>query len=313
VLASSSHRVSWALAALLSFVVGDTRAEEWLPLAVGNQWTYRSDHDIQYTYPDRPIVRAYWSGKLEERVDESGERTSEREGPLLYRLIRTSRDVSGLSATAPNSYFVQWLTVLDGRVRLRAIQTPGVPPPLNQVIRYAEPLLLVQSEMEAGARWRVGSWAVGNLAVDLTATVTGREGVVVPDGSYPAATAVRYEGPVTGSIEVAGEWALIESGSFVRTWWLAPGVGLIKEEVDLTFSGVIAEKTAVEGHTTTLRELISHDLVAARPPPRVPLRSVVTRTDDPSTRQPNENADGNGNEKLLNWTLELDTRTENGN
>jgi hypothetical protein len=293
VLASPSHRIFWALVALLLFVASDAQSEEWLPLAVGNTWSYRSDHDIQYTYPDRPIVRAYWSGKLEERVDDSSERTSEAKGPLVYRLIRTSRDVSGLSATAPNSHFVQWLTVLDGRVRLRAIQTPGVPPPLNQVIRYAEPLPLVQPEMEAGARWRVGSWAVGNLAVDLTATVTGREDVDVPDGSYPAATAVRYEGPVTGSIDVAGEWALIESGRFVRTWWLAPGVGLIKEEVDLTFSGVIAEKTAVAGHTTTLRELISHDVAAASPPPIVPPRSAVIKSDDPSARQPNEIGNGN--------------------
>jgi hypothetical protein len=259
-LMSPSHRILLGLVTLLSNLATGARAEEWLPLSVGNVWTYRSDHDIQYSYPDRPIVRAYWSGQLEERVDESNSRTAEANGPLLYRLVRTSREISGLSATATNSYFVQWLVALDGRVRLRAIQNPHVPPPLNQVVRYAEPLLLVDREMKPGASWRVGTWTVGNLAVELTATVSGREDVVVPGGSYPAALAVRYEGPVSGSIEVVDEWALIESGHYARTWWLASGVGLIKETVDLTFSGVIAEKTSVEGHTTTLRELIEYSV-----------------------------------------------------
>jgi hypothetical protein len=245
------------VAALLSLAVREARAEEWLPLADGNLWSYRSTHDIQYEYPDRPIVRAFWSGNLIDRVDDASARAATQADPTLHALVSESRDFSDSRATADSRRFVQLISTGKAGVRLHAIRTPDAAPPRDQPVRYSEALLLLRPELVEGASWRVGALVVGNLAVDLTATVTGREDVVVPAGSYPGAWMVRFAGPVTGTVDVVGELAHVDSGRYERRWWLAPGVGLLKEEVDLVFHGVIGEKTPVDGHSTTRRELIA--------------------------------------------------------
>lgn len=222
---------------------------------MGNSWSYRTENDVQYEYPNRPILRSFWTGTEEERVDDV---TAHSGGgaTVLYKLIRDSHRPSTPGMTDRARRLVQRLSAGPEGLRLHEIQVPDAPPPFNQAVRYAEPLQLLRSELHEGESWRVGAWVMGNLAVDLTATVVGRREMTVSGILYPDALEVRYSGPVTGSVEIEGEWALIDTGHYERIWWLASGVGLLRESSELEFHGVIAETTPVGGHLTATRELL---------------------------------------------------------
>lgn len=232
----------------------------WLPLAVGNSWSYRSENDVQYKYPDRPIVRRFWVGRMSERVADSA---APPEGGLtLYTVIRDAREPVEVGTHTFSRRIIRGLSTGSAGLRLHAIQVPDAAPPLNQAVRYAEPLELLRAGVAAGSSWKVGTWVLGNLAVELTATAVARQEVVVPSGTWADALVVRYEGPVSGMIEAAGEWAVVDSGRYERTWWLAPGVGIVKERVEIRFQGMIGEERSIDGHIRSERDLLEHTLAA---------------------------------------------------
>ena len=229
----------------------------WLPLVVGNSWIYRSENDFQFKYPDRPIERRFWVGRVNERVDDFA--ASGDGEPSLYTIIRDFEQPDDVPRDSFSRRLLRALSEGSLGVRLHGLQMPDMPPPLNQAVRYAEPLVLLRDEMPVGASWKVGTWVLANFSVDLTATVVEREDVKVFEGSHPDSLVVRYTGPVSGSIEAVGEWALVDSGHYERTWWLAPGVGIVQEQVEITFRGTIAETRSIDGHITSRRELLVHE------------------------------------------------------
>jgi hypothetical protein len=246
-LLDSLLRASFAAVALLALGADLATAEpaDWMPLRVGQRLTYEAHRDHSYHPESASIDRVFHSGRAVRTVRDAGKLQ-----PGAVALEERMRLVPVGVGTPEDTFVVQVLDNAKGVVLYGsgAIAAEGGDPP----VRYAPPLRMLPSDTP-GESWSAGMYREGATEVELRGEVVG-VGKLVEAPGCERCLQVRYSGVIRGKLPVYGGEATIESGKLVRTIWLRPGVGVVREVADVETELTLPDATkASTAHTLTLR------------------------------------------------------------
>lgn len=239
-------------AGLLAFapLAAAAAAEDWLPLGAGRRMLYEAHRDHSFRPENGKIDRLFHKGRMTQRHRDAG---SLAPGAVA---IEERMELVPLGAgMVERTLEARVFDAADGIV-LRAsgaIAREGEDPPQ----RYTPPLRMLPTD-EPGHAWKVGAFRDREMQIELRGEVR-RLGPLAEEPGCESCLEVRYEGPISGQIPVAGGAAKIESGRFERTIWLKRGVGIVREVANVETELLLPDETrASTSHTLTLR-LVEHD------------------------------------------------------
>jgi hypothetical protein len=107
----------------------------------------------------------------------------------------------------------------------------------SEVQKYSPPLRWLKLPRTTGSRWEVGTVKTEGIALTTTAEAAGTEDVTVPAQVYRGCSKVVYRHTrMAGQLKLGSAVASVERGQGTTTVWLAPGIGPVKEQVELTGS-----------------------------------------------------------------------------
>lgn len=225
---------------------------DWLPLEIGNRWTYRMRKERTSRLGGGDPVEHRLEGTSRVEIVRSRRDIAERE-TLEVRNILTQKtpgvdDERIFTVTAH-------VSGSDRGVEIHAQQMTGVPFVAEKLIRCDPPLLLLNLPPGKGQTWKVGSLTVGEMRIEEEALVVGRRDVRIGDRMFENCLEVLREARLSGKIDMGSGPVPIESGSRTTRDWYARGLGLVRQtseqKLTVTFPGEVKLTT---GETTT-REL----------------------------------------------------------
>jgi hypothetical protein len=110
---------------------------------------------------------------------------------------------------------------------------------------YDPPLFYFNSAAVSGKSWEVGMMKSGDIKSFVYAKGAGRETVTVPAGTFKDCLKVVYSSDdISGTIDMWGKSFTINSGKRRGIYWIADGVGVVKE-MEVVTSG--AESLGPDG------------------------------------------------------------------
>ena len=126
--------------------------------------------------------------------------------------------------------------------------------------KYIPPLFYFAANADKGKPWNVGAFKDRNLSEPFKAKSGGRENVTVPAGTFNNCLKVIYSSDgASGTFEAAGVTFKPTGGKSVNIYWIADGVGVVKElEVSTSKAeadGLGGIKISMEGSSCTVSEL----------------------------------------------------------
>jgi hypothetical protein len=103
--------------------------------------------------------------------------------------------------------------------------------------RYEPTLQVLKLPADSGAKWIIGTMKMQGILVGLTRQVLGREDVETPAGSFKNCLKTKSSSTsVSGTLQGASRLSMnVTGGEFSSISWYAPGVGLVKQEVNTRF------------------------------------------------------------------------------
>jgi hypothetical protein len=103
--------------------------------------------------------------------------------------------------------------------------------------RFEPTLQVLKLPADSGAKWIIGTMKMQGILVGLTGQVLGREDVETPAGSFKNCLKTKSSSTsVSGGIQGASGLSMnVTGGEFSSISWYAPGVGLVKQEVNTRF------------------------------------------------------------------------------
>jgi len=235
-------------------------ATDIIPCAVGNRWEYDTVKLLRASVVHQGKVlsamRETSSGKsVYEIVSEDA-----KASPVVYDYRETNYLwPTGGGKGDTNTTQLRITTGEDG---LRIISThqerSGEDKPETQT--YDPPLLYFSKLAEAGKSWDVGTMRDGETRNPISARGAGRETVTVPAGTFRNCLKVVYSGDqISGVVEMWDKQFTITSGRSRGIYWIAEGVGVVKElEVSTSTSetpGPDGKQVVVEAASCTVSEL----------------------------------------------------------
>lgn len=125
---------------------------------------------------------------------------------------------------------------------------------------YSPPLFYFAANADKGKPWDIGVFRDRVLTEAFTAKSTGRETVLVPAGTFNNCLKVVYSSDgASGTFDVAGVIFKPSGGRSVNVYWIAEGVGIVKE-LEVSISKADADgpdgiKFVMEGSSCTVSEL----------------------------------------------------------
>lgn len=248
-------------AAFAPALPGSARAADWFPLEPGRRWTWRTHRDVTLAPEGRGVERRFQRGLVEGVLGaapgEAGavaleerrtEWNAERMMPERYDAVERRTTV--------------YLRSDRGILLLREEAEGAGGAEARTSVTHAPPLLWLPSEIAPGATWTVEGVRQEGVTVDLRARVSGPEDVTTDAGRHPGCLVVRYEGAFTGATRLGTESVDIEEGKYVRTLWLAKGVGIVRAETETRLRLRDREGKEIRS-TQTLRETLQSTGAAA--------------------------------------------------
>jgi hypothetical protein len=119
---------------------------------------------------------------------------------------------------------------------------------------YDPPLVFFQKTAEPGKPWDVGVMRDGEIKSPTSAQIVGKETVTVPAGTFKDCTKVVYSSDrFDGTAEIMRLTFTMTSGRSRGVYWVADGVGIIKE---LEISTSTAEAEGPQGKTIKMESSI---------------------------------------------------------
>jgi hypothetical protein len=228
-------------AAAAKIAPSHTTQPRWVPLDVGNQWTYvylrERERGLDGVAPDLESFRGTLVEEVVGNVPEYSPRAVE-----VRSTVRGHMEGSSSETIQKHRSFVE-----SNGFSYRVLATEAENPVAGNIElkRFTPPLLALKADANVGEKWRIGSRETGGLPTELEGEVLGVQDAKVPSGVFEKCLVVRYTGSFSGAIEISGNRIEVPSGEIVTTEWYAPGVGkvLAKEEIRQTM--VLADGSAL--------------------------------------------------------------------
>ena len=237
--------ISVTLAAL---AIPALAAPEIIPCAVGNKWDYDVVKVLRasITYQGQPMAT----------LDDASS------GSSTYSVTSTEAsagapvfdysEATDLSSNSGNSESDK----LDMRISpdkaglkiLNSVREVAEDKPDTQ--SYDPPLLYYPADAAPGKSWNVGVMRDGDTKSVLNAKITGKETITVPAGTFKDCLKVIYiSDDISGTMDMWGKTFTLTNGKSRGIYWVADGVGVVKE---LEISTSSAEAQGPDGKPITI-------------------------------------------------------------
>lgn len=224
-------------------------AYDILPCAVGNKWQYDTVKITRASiqHQGRPLASM--------RDASSGLSTYEiasvdtQVNPAVYEYSETVTMRSGSGPEETDKVQLAITVGPDGMRILSTYQEPsGDEKPEKQI--YDPPLLYYSPAAASGSAWQVGTTRDGETKTVLAARGANRETITVPAGTFKDCLKVIYSSDdISGTIQMWEKTFTITAGRSRGIYWIADGVGVVKE---LEVSTSIAETAGPDGKPVTV-------------------------------------------------------------
>jgi len=226
-------------------------AMDIIPCAVGNKWEYETIRFLRasVTHNEKvlSVIRETSAGKSIYEVisvDSANDPPvyDYRESTMLWptRGGKVDTDTTLLKIKCDN----------EG-LKIISTYREGSEDSKSELQNYDPPLLYYSRSAEAGNTWDVGIMRDGDAKNPMSARGAGRETVTVPAGTFKDCLKVVYIGDeISGTMEMWGKTFTITSGRSRGIYWIADGVGVVKE---LEVSTSVAETPGPDGKPVVVK------------------------------------------------------------
>ncbi|MCL5102655.1 MAG: hypothetical protein M1133_00880 [Armatimonadetes bacterium] len=233
---------------------------EIIPTAVGNKWEYES---VKLT---RATIE--YKGRMVAKMNDTSSgaciyevlSVDNTKGEPVYDYVEsTSMRSTGTGSLSSDKSELMITNGPDG-LKILSIENDSSDGKTPVKQRYDPPLMYFSNDAIAGKTWEVGTMRDGEVTNLMTAKGVGRETVTVPAGTFKDCLKVIYiSDDISGSMEIMGQKFTFTSGKSRGIYWIADGVGVVKElEVSTSTSqapGPGGGFVTMEGATATVTEL----------------------------------------------------------
>lgn len=245
---------------LVALALPVAASEEIIPTVVGNKWQYES---VKLTHASME-----YKGQVVARMNDTSS------GSCVYEVISVDNAAGGpvfdytestsLRSTSSGSVSndKSELKLINGPSGLKIISivTDSSEGKESERQSYDPPLNYFSKDAVSGKTWEVGTMRDGDIKNTMTARGAGRETVTVPAGTFKNCLKVIYSGDdISGSMNVMGQKFTLTAGKSRGIYWIADGIGVIKElEVSTSTAqapGPGGGFVTLEGATVTVTEL----------------------------------------------------------
>lgn len=232
-----------------------------IPCAVGNKWEFDTVKIIraEVTMGGKPMsgFRDTSSGSAVYEVIGSDAKKS----PVVFDYKEVTNTWSTRGGEPDNNTSELKITNDAGTLRILSSysESSGEDTPDKQI--YEPPLVYFVKDAISGKSWEVGDMRERDIKNVISARGAGRETVTVPAGTFKDCLKVVYSGEqISGTMEMWDKTFTITGGKSRGVYWIADGVGVVKElEVATTIAetpGPTPEmKVVVEAASCTVSEL----------------------------------------------------------
>lgn len=219
-------------------------AVDIIPCAVGNKWTY--DCYKMYTGDIR------YQGKSMSKMSDASFGSSTYEVIAMDKSAQPVYDYREATQTASSTGGSDSKDQVDlklsndaaGQHVISSYQTSSS---MDKADRqdYDPTLLYFAKDAVSGKEWTVGNMREENTLIPMTAKVVGRETVTVPAGTFKDCLRVVYlSDAIGGTVDLWQKQFNITSGKSRGVYWVAEGVGVVKE---LEVATSVAEAPGPDG------------------------------------------------------------------
>lgn len=215
---------------VLSVGASALAATDIIPCAVGNRWQY----DCYKTFVGKVIFQGRTMASMTDAsfgssVYEVLSVDNKTAQPIYEYRESTNTTSSTGGADADDQTDIKLLNDDSGQRILSTHRTGStMDKPDNQ--EYDPPLLYYVRNAAPGRQWTVGTVRDEDTATPLSAKAVGRETVTVPAGTFKDCLKIVYASDsMSGTVEVWQKQFNITSGRSRAVYWVADGVGVVKE------------------------------------------------------------------------------------
>ncbi len=222
-------RVTLLALALAAAATCALAATDIIPCAVGNKWQYDCYKVIRGSVT--------YQGKSMGSMDDTSFGSSvyevlsvdSKSAQPIYSYRETTDTSSAGSEPDHDQTDLQIRNDATGQYILSSYRTgSSMDAPDKQ--QYETPLLYYVRGATPGKEWSVGVMRDENTLVPVTAKVIGREAVTVPAGTFKDCLKVVYiSDTMSGTVDIWNKQFNITSGKSRGIYWVAEGVGVVKE------------------------------------------------------------------------------------
>lgn len=220
-----------------------------IPCVVGNKWTY--DCYKMFTGDIR------FKGKSMNKMSDASFGTAtyevlgmDKSTPPIYDYRETTQTSSSAGGTDSSDQVDLKLTHdATGQHVISSYQTTtSMDKPDRQ--DYEPSLFYWPKDTGVGKQWNVGTMREESTTIPMTAKVMGKETVTVPAGTFKDCLRVVYSSDsIAGTVDVWQKQFTVTSGKSRGIYWVAEGVGVVKE---LEVATSVAEAPGPDGTPVTI-------------------------------------------------------------
>lgn len=248
---------------LASSAVCESAATDIIPCAVGNKWTY----DCYKTM--RGAIR--YQGKTMSSMNDASFGSSVYEilsvdskaNPPVFDYRESSETNSSEGGSSDRDQIdIKVVNTASGQQMTSSYRTSSGSDKADKQ-DYDPALLYFARDAAPGKEWTVGTMRDEDTKVPMAAKAVGKETVTVPAGTFKDCLKVVYSGDtMSGNVEIWGKPFTVTSGRTRGIYWVADGVGVVKE---LQIATSTAETPGPDGKSPLTIESASCDVRELRP------------------------------------------------
>lgn len=205
-------------------------ATDIIPCEVGNKWQY----DCYKTFVGKVVFRGRTMASLRDASFGSSVyevlSVDSKSAQPVYDYRETTKTTSSAGGNDIDEQTdMKILNTDTGQMILSTYQTTSnADEPEKQT--YEPSLLYFFRNAAPDKQWTVGTMRDGDTSAQITAKAVGRETVTVPAGTFKDCIKVIYSGDaMSGTVDVWNKQFNITSGRSRGIYWIADGVGVVKE------------------------------------------------------------------------------------
>lgn len=248
-----TRRISttWAiLLVVVSYATAALAATDIIPCAVGNKWQYDCYKTLKGSvkYQGKTMAAmndASFGGSVYEVLSVDGNTNQ----PVYEYREATNTTSSTGGSEVQNQVDLKIRNDSTGQQILSTYSTASsLDRPDKQ--EYDPPLLYFVHGAAPGKEWTVGNMRDESTTAPMTAKAVGKETVTVPAGTFKDCLKVIYTSDaMTGTVDLWDKQFTVTSGRSRGVYWVAEGVGVVKE---LEVSTSTAETAGPDGSPVTI-------------------------------------------------------------